>query len=100
MGPGRFTLLPSLQKIIALAKLIEHEPGVLSSEHGIADPVPTPRGVRLRQPNEHAQPIPKTIVQFWDSPDIPPDIARLMESWGRCEGFEHQIFADTIFGRI
>ena len=100
MGPGRFTLLPSLQKIIALAKLIEHEPGYFPASMGLLIQCRRHGVFDYDRPNEHAQPIPKTIVQFWDSPDIPPDIARLMESWGRCEGFEHQIFADTIFGRI
>jgi tetratricopeptide (TPR) repeat protein len=26
-------------------------------------------------------PIPRSIVQFWDSPEIPPDIAGMMASW-------------------
>ena len=45
-------------------------------------------------PYAQNQIIPKTIVQFWNNPDIPPDIARLIQSWGRCEGFEHLILND------
>jgi hypothetical protein len=95
---ARILPLPSLQKIIALAKLIEHEPGYLPASmalllqcrrHGVFD---------YDRPHSHSdaqnQVIPKTIVQFWDNPDIPPDIARLMQSWGRCEVFEHRIFND------
>jgi len=86
--------LPSLQKIIALAKLIESEPGYLPASMGLLLQCRRHGVFEYDRPNEHAQPIPKTIVQFWDSPDIPDDIARLMQSWEHCAGFEHRIFND------
>ena len=86
--------LPSLQKIIALAKLIESEPEYLPASMGLLLQCRRHGVFDYERPSAHAQPIPKTIVQFWDSPDIPDDIARLMKSWDRCEGFEHRIFND------
>jgi len=86
--------LPSLQKIISLAKLIDHEPGYLPASMGLLLQCRRHGVFEYDRPNEQAQPIPKTIVQFWDSPDIPDDIARLMQSWDRCAGFEHRIFND------
>jgi hypothetical protein len=86
--------LPSLQKIIALAKLIESELGYLPASMGLLLQCRRHGVFDYDRPSAHAQPIPKTIVQFWDSPDIPDDITRLMQSWDRCEGFEHRIFND------
>jgi tetratricopeptide (TPR) repeat protein len=86
--------LPSLQKIIALAKLFEHEPGYLPVSMGLLLQCRRHGVFDYDRPNEHAKVIPKTIVQFWDNPDIPADIARLMKSWDRCEGFEHRLFND------
>jgi len=86
--------LPSLQKIIALAKLVESESGYLPASMGLLLQCRRHGVFDFDRPNEHAQPIPKTIVQFWDSPDIPDDIARLMKSWDRCAGFEHRVFND------
>lgn len=86
--------LPSLQKIIALAKLIESEPGYLPASMGLLLQCRRHGVFDYDRPNEQAKVIPKTIVQFWDSPDIPGDIARLMKSWDQCKGFEHQVFND------
>jgi tetratricopeptide (TPR) repeat protein len=33
-------------------------------------------------PSEPDSPISKRIMQFWDSEDLPPDVDRLMRSWG------------------
>jgi tetratricopeptide (TPR) repeat protein len=33
-------------------------------------------------PSDPDGPIPKSIMQFWDSEDSPPDVNRLMRSWG------------------
>jgi len=91
---GEILPLPSLQKIIALAKLIEQEPGYLPASIGLLLQCRRHGVFDYDRPTNHARAIPKTIVQFWDSPDIPDDIARLMKSWDRCEGFEHRIFND------
>jgi thioredoxin-like negative regulator of GroEL len=86
--------LPSPQKIIALAKLIEQEPGYLPASMGLLLQCRRHGVFDYDRPNEHAQAIPKTILQFWDNPDIPDDIAQLMQSWDQCKGFEHRIFND------
>ena len=93
--------LPSLQKIIAFAKLIEHEPGYLPASmalliecrrHGVFD-YDRPHPAHNHSLSE-TQSVPRTIVQFWDSPEIPSDIKRLMRSWDRCTDFEHRVFSD------
>ena len=86
--------LPSLQKIIAFAKLIEHEPRYLPAHMGLLLQCRRHGVFEYDRPNRHAYAVPRTIVQFWDKPDIPEDITRLMQSWGRCAGFVHRIFND------
>lgn len=44
-----------------------------------------------------AEPIPRTLVQFWHDPhDVPPDVRNCLDSWGRLrdEGFAFQMFDD------
>lgn len=39
--------------------------------------------------------IPRRIVQFWDTPEIPQDILLTMQSWRvMCPGFEYAVFND------
>jgi hypothetical protein len=41
--------------------------------------------------------IPRTIVQFWDSPSAPPDVMRLIEEWrDRSPGYSHRLFDDVM----
>lgn len=43
-----------------------------------------------------SRPIPRRIAQFWDSPEIPPDLADLMESWERLNpGYAYFRFDET-----
>jgi mannosyltransferase OCH1-like enzyme len=41
-------------------------------------------------------PIPKIIVQYWDDPEPPEDVARLMDTWRSGNpGYRHQLFDDA-----
>jgi tetratricopeptide (TPR) repeat protein len=45
--------------------------------------------------------IPERIIQFWDSPDITPDIQRLMRSWrDKNPGYEYVLFNDDTARRF
>lgn len=40
--------------------------------------------------------IPRRIVQFWDSADVPAEVGELMASWSRvCAGFEYRRFDEA-----
>jgi mannosyltransferase OCH1-like enzyme len=39
-----------------------------------------------------ASPVPQRIAQFWDRPDPPADIRRLMASWNGEAGFDYHLF--------
>jgi mannosyltransferase OCH1-like enzyme len=40
-----------------------------------------------------ALPIPPRIVQYWDTPEVPPDVRRLMESWPKHHpGYEFSLY--------
>lgn len=36
--------------------------------------------------------IPKLIFQYWNTPKIPEEVARVMQSWQDAPGFEHRLF--------
>lgn len=52
-------------------------------------------------------PVPKRIIQYWDKPVPPPDVARMIESWRQIRGYSHRLFShdearrylDLHFGR-
>jgi len=46
-------------------------------------------------PKEMRATIPKTIIQFWDSPAPPEGIVAMMDSWRAAPGFEHKLFNQT-----
>lgn len=35
---------------------------------------------------------PIRLVQFWDKPDPPAEVALLLATWVACPGFEHHLF--------
>lgn len=40
--------------------------------------------------------IPRRIVQFWDSAEVPPEVSELMDSWPRvCADFEYRRFSEA-----
>ena len=48
-----------------------------------------PRGTSL--PGPEAEPVPRQVYQYWDTPAIPDDIRRMMDSWARAPGFAHHV---------
>lgn len=36
--------------------------------------------------------VPRRIYQYWDAPEPPADISRMIESWRRANGFEHELY--------
>lgn len=41
----------------------------------------------------NCQPVPKHIIQYWDSPDIPDAIQETMRSWSeQCRGYRYTLF--------
>jgi hypothetical protein len=44
-----------------------------------------------------AGPIPRRIVQFWDNPEVPQDVAKLIDGWKQgAPDFTHHLFNDTM----
>jgi tetratricopeptide (TPR) repeat protein len=41
---------------------------------------------------DSASPVPRRVAQFWDRPDPPADIRRLMASWNGEDGFDYHLF--------
>mmetsp|Transcript_23988 Transcript_23988/g.43901 ORF Transcript_23988/g.43901 Transcript_23988/m.43901 type:complete len:747 (-) Transcript_23988:4116-6356(-) len=37
--------------------------------------------------------IPRQIVQYWHSPDLPDDIARMVGTWQAANGYEHTLYS-------
>ncbi len=35
--------------------------------------------------------IPRTIIQYWDKPVPPPDVAAMIETWRRLDGYVHRL---------
>jgi mannosyltransferase OCH1-like enzyme/Tfp pilus assembly protein PilF len=51
---------------------------------------------RQVHPANNSIPIPKVIVQFWDSADMPDDVAALMQSWrSHNPQLTHRLFSDA-----
>jgi mannosyltransferase OCH1-like enzyme len=48
--------------------------------------------LRHDTPKAAASPIPRVILQFWDQPQPPEDIAGFIEEWRGVAGFEHRLF--------
>jgi len=45
--------------------------------------------------DELASKIPKNLIQFWDTKDVPPEMAEVMQSWRSLNpGFNYQLFND------
>lgn len=42
------------------------------------------------QPGMPHPPIPPQVFQYWDSPDIPPAITAIMDSWRNCPGLTYR----------
>ena len=92
--------LPLVERLEAIARLIEDEPYYMASnlalltclkKYGAWDRE-TPESLLLPQGQKA---IPRVVVQFWDNPDIPQDVASIMSSWQtKCTGFQHHVFND------
>lgn len=87
---------PSLLGLLAADALMqEAEP---EAEQDFALVSPAMRTVRdwrhRRQAREHqsAGAVPRTIVQYWNDPVPPPEIAAIMRSWEAAAGFAYQRF--------
>jgi hypothetical protein len=68
--------LPLLNFVIATG--IYRRAGVLPAQHGLI--------ARGRRP-----PIPRRIIQYWDQPAPPLDVAAMIESWRGAKGFFHRL---------
>lgn len=75
------------------------QPGVLPSRWMLTALVASGRQPVIRGLAEEAQQvsrdveIPRVIFQYWDSPDIPAEVARLMHGWAeQNQDFEHIVF--------
>ena len=85
------------ERAAAMMAILAEEPAHLGTamsllitlrHSGVFDhPAPVDRAVE--------SPIPRCIVQFWDSAEVPPDIADTLSSWPRANpGFEYRLFND------
>jgi tetratricopeptide (TPR) repeat protein len=75
---------PPWLRIAALRQAVLDNPD--STAAAIALIIALRQAGAFARPVDHSSdpdgPIPKSIMQFWDSEDLPPDVDRLMTSWG------------------
>ena len=88
---------PAAERAAAMTSILAEEPAHLGTAmsllitlrlSGVFDrPAPLDRVA--------GSPIPRCIVQFWDSVEIPPDIRETLRSWPTAHpDFEHRVFND------
>jgi hypothetical protein len=87
--------LPAPQRLDRLRELVRQNPGQTAPAMLLAIAL---RQAGLLDPSggdEASRPIPRRIVQFWDSGEPPADVRRLMQSWReRNPHFDYQLFDD------
>jgi len=91
--------LPLAEQLVALGRLVRQAPehtapalllAIAMRQSGLL--AHSPDGVDAVA----AQPIPKRIVQFWDSAELPLDVRELMRSWRkRNPGHDYHLFDDA-----
>ena len=89
--------LPAPQRLDRLRELVRQNPeqtapamllAIALRQAGLLDPS-SDRGA------EASRPIPRRIIQFWDSGEPPADMRKLMQSWReRHPDFDYQLFDD------
>jgi tetratricopeptide (TPR) repeat protein len=91
--------LPLPEQPAAMLRILNNEPEHAGTAIALLVALNRNRAWDTHHPNARlgkTSPIPRRIIQFWDTPDIPEDIQRTMFSWPKaCLGFEHQIFNDA-----
>jgi hypothetical protein len=85
---------PPDERIGALRSLIRRHPGATAPAVALMVAL---RTAGLFDRTQAGGPeIPRTIVQYWNAAEPPPQIARLMQGWADCNpGHAHQRFDDT-----
>lgn len=94
-------------RILALGHILKREPNYLGAALYLTRELRT-QGIfervkhNLSQSSTNTPPIPKRIVQFWDEPELPPEVQTICQSWrDRHPEYEYHRFSlDTAIAFI